>query len=793
MNIKKATIGTTESDLESRLHHAIAAAFPWLPGPVEHQLTFSVPIGHKKIPIDAKKAEAVKARLDVLVSWRDQPLAVFELKRDGEVITKEDEEQGLSYARLHQPSPPLVVITNGKETRLLETYSCRAWTPGTPSEEALAQLVKNATSVAQDELKKAVDTLMGASPSIWVEAVRQTTDDSIRSLMGDWSDPLAPFVPDFLIPRMATKDILKELKAGARVVVVEGPPLIGKSSVLRELVEGTRDDENFAVLFLDVSTGVCIFQRIAYMLSDHLGWPVTAAETRSWLQKLSRRGDPALVLAIDAMDLSRNDVRNDIEELISGVFGNGLRIVMSVDESVIDNLTLTGTGRQRSSIGRVATRISVGLLNDEEFHSAIHLLHDRMIGMIHGAQLAIEYRLPWVLRTLIASIMCIPGFGKDNVGASLPPLLSLGLIDETRKRFKTLPFRARYQSIAKAILDDVFDPDLPIPVRMHIATAPIVRKQQLLKYLPNDEIKELISNGYLRTLEPISAEEVLTVRIPELLASEMALVHSERLKAQIKDEPDLAAHQLSKLASSVPFGDVIAAYALANALRTMVDFNTAIVSSLVDDTPTKTKMEPGTSVSGVLGALGYVEMTVLEGNKAKVIGGDGKRGVIELGESNSSYSNSSWLILSHFASFPMEVASQDGKDAFRLDGALLLDLGSSPLILVRPNAYFDRFLIHEDPETGESIMCHRAGIVEPITASIYFFLLREMSGLAESWIQTAVESGSEPLLSRIHIALREIARRSNDETSTRAKKFDEEIVSPAQSIALRHEDQEQKT
>lgn len=782
------TQGATEGDLEARLHQATLAAFPWLSAQIKHQLTFSVPIGHKKITVNAQKAETMKARLDILVSWKDQPLAIFELKRDGEEITQEDEEQGLSYARLHQPSPPLVVITNGQETRLLETHSCKAWTPGTPSEEALAQLVKNATKVAQDELKKAVDTLMGSSPSIWVDAVRQTTDDSIRSLIGDWNDPLAPFVSHFLIPRMATKDVLKELEAGARAVVVDGPPLIGKSSVLRELVEVTRHDENFAVLFLDASTGVSIFQRLAYLLSDHLGWPVTAAETRSWLQKLSRRGKPALVLAIDAMDLSRNDVRNDIEELISGAFGNGLRILMSVDESVINNLTLTGTGRQRSSIGRIAKRISVGPLNDEEFHSVIHLLHDKMIGMIHGAQLAIEYRLPWVLRALIASIMSIPEFGKDNMGATLPPLLSLELIDQTRNRFKAFPFRARYQSIAKAILDDVFDADLPIPVRMHTGTTSIVRKQKLLKYLPNDEIKELISMGYLREIEPISTEEVLAVRIPELLASELAHVHAERIKPYINDDPGLAAYELSKLAVSVPFGDVVAAMALVDAARTTPKFNIAVVRSLFEEQPVRNSMEPGMRIGGVLGDLGYVEMIVLENNKAEIILDDGKRGTIDLDESSNIYSNSSWLVLSHFAGFPIAAAAEDEKEAFRLDASLLMELGISPIILIRPNPHFDRYLIHTDPETGEAIMCHKVGIVEPITASILRFLLREITDLAESWIQAAVEKGSHALIARIHIALREIADRSNDKISKLAKKFDEEIVSPAQSKVLRHEE-----
>ncbi|WP_456763170.1 hypothetical protein [Bradyrhizobium sp. USDA 4011] len=56
----------------------------------------------------------------MLVRWNETPLAVLELKRKGSALTEADVEQGLSYASVIRPRFPLVVVTNGDETRILE-------------------------------------------------------------------------------------------------------------------------------------------------------------------------------------------------------------------------------------------------------------------------------------------------------------------------------------------------------------------------------------------------------------------------------------------------------------------------------------------------------------------------------------------------------------------------------------------------------------------------------------------------------------------------------------------------
>ena len=136
MSIKQLTTLSTEAELEARIHTAVLAAFPWLPpDDLKHQIKFEFKFGHSTVSINGAAVSSAQARLDILVSYKDRPLAVMELKREGLPLTADDEEQGLSYARMLHPNPPLIVVTNGTNTKILETYSGKEWQTNDPSDD----------------------------------------------------------------------------------------------------------------------------------------------------------------------------------------------------------------------------------------------------------------------------------------------------------------------------------------------------------------------------------------------------------------------------------------------------------------------------------------------------------------------------------------------------------------------------------------------------------------------------------------------------------------------------------
>lgn len=116
--IKVSTEGKTEADLEARANAALRAVMPWLDlAGIKHQLTFSFQLGHKSVKIDGTKTSKRQGRFDVLIESGGKRLAILELKRPDKPLTDQDVEQGLSYARVLHPRPPIVIVSNGADTR----------------------------------------------------------------------------------------------------------------------------------------------------------------------------------------------------------------------------------------------------------------------------------------------------------------------------------------------------------------------------------------------------------------------------------------------------------------------------------------------------------------------------------------------------------------------------------------------------------------------------------------------------------------------------------------------------
>ncbi|MDD9993335.1 MAG: type I restriction enzyme HsdR N-terminal domain-containing protein [Rhodospirillales bacterium] len=278
----------TEADLEARIHSALQLAFPWLHATsIRHQTTFSVSVGQKNLQVDGKVNYDARGRADILLKWGKRPLAILELKRPGLTLKYEDDTQGLSYARLLDPQAPLVVVTNGTDLRLLETHSGQPWNPEEPSEKEFVNLLRSASLAATGNSKFAISTLMGTNSQIWMQAIRETSNEIITEMSGSWGDSLKPFVPEFLIPRTATRLVLQELNKDTKLVLVEGPPLIGKSNVLRQLSLETSASGELVVLFLEGDSGSGILQQTADILSRSLNWPLGQVEVRQWLSCLS--------------------------------------------------------------------------------------------------------------------------------------------------------------------------------------------------------------------------------------------------------------------------------------------------------------------------------------------------------------------------------------------------------------------------------------------------------------------------------------------------------------------------
>lgn len=785
MTATQLTKSPTEADLEAEIHGVIRKAFPWLPAEaIQHQTKFSFKFGHTAIEVDGEKDFQAEGRTDILVRWNETPLAVLELKRKGSALTEADVEQGLSYASVIRPRFPLVIVTNGDETRILESYSGKDLPNGTVSEEEFRNCVTAAAKAAGQDVKNAVSTLMGSNPNVWMQAVRGASDAYVDELSGAWDDPMRPFVKDFLFPRKAAAIVEAALADGRRFLLIEGAPLVGKSSLLREMVGRTADSKDMAVLFVAADEGGGIFQTIADLLSSALAWPVTVEEARAWLMRVSRAQGPALVLGVDGVGPEHDRLGRDLEDLSSSKFGQQLRLIVTADDAVAKKLTEHAKGRQGSAIGlRIDGSLTLEALDDEEFGIATEALWQHRIGLMHGGHLAPELRVPWVLRALGGRYAPEPGEKPDHA-VVLPAQLSLHLINHTRERFTDDELRRTFREIARAVILDAEDLGRPISLMLESMATFVVRRKTLREFLELSEIEDMVSRGFLKPVLPRSGDAVLFVRLPELLASEASIVVASELGKRAREEATEAAEWLVGLTSRLPPGDIIGAYAFIDA-ATEQGIPLNVMSALVEMEPTTKAVTPGMRAAMLVPGIGVMDVT-FQDDGSLIAEFDGQRHTVAIDPDENAGDLMgdfhAWLILSHLAGQRMGI-ERDGQ-MYRLDLSLLGKIGGCPRVLRRPDNFLEGRGIqtHTIPGYGE-VVCHAAGIVEPITFSLFKVLSTEGPEL-ESWIEDVLEEDSLALLTRIDIALRETAKLADDVGRPWAQRMLAERIGPALSKAL---------
>jgi hypothetical protein len=499
---------------------------------------------------------------------------------------------------------------------------------------------------------------------------------------------------------------------------------------------------------------------------------------RTWLRRLSKTEGTAIVLAIDGPAPANSDIRKDVDELVSGSYGANVRIVISMDDTVVSKYTTTPDGRKATAIGRAASEVEVTPLSDPEFKEALRILQNNRIAFIHGAMVAAELRAPSMLRAIAAAITDDRAHREGQGVAIFPPLLGLSLIGYARQ-FNDLDLRRKLRETAKAVLKDSEDSNRSPALKLESVGLFVVRNQTLERFLNRPDIESLVTTGVLKPGVDGSGEATLYIRLPEVLASELSRLLAEDLAKKIPKSAKKAAAWLAKTAAALPLGDIIAAQAVFEAATTGI-VTLSFVNELVNVPPREEKANPGLYAMHVPGrglrTLHFQEDGCLLWTE------NGEEYVVqpEPGEGIGSFvvDMSSWLILSHLALRPFEMGTPDGNGRERVDPFLLLEIGTCPQVLRGPqnDPAQNAVLVHDVPGHG-SIVCHKFGVVEPVTLAITRLLGSNWVD-AGDWINLAIGIGSLPLTMRVYTALQHVASISSTKERW-ANKMLEKVVEPA--------------
>jgi hypothetical protein len=777
VQVGNQTEGHSEANLESLAMEALRRIFPLLPKEaLRSQVTFTIQLGHGVFNIDGEQSYRTTGRADVLVYAGSTPLAVLEFKRPGLELQSDDFKQGRSYARMLDPSPPLVVVTNGAQTQVRSAHSGEEIGYEDISEQRVASLFQAAAAAAQSDIKEAINTLLGANNQLWKDAFDQITQQAIGRMTGSWSDELErPFVETFLIHREITAELSKKIDSEKRLIVVAGAPLLGSSSVLRDLVA---TNTSRAILFIPAEEGG-IFRQLADVLRSALKWPVTPEEARGWLIEISQSSAVPVVLAVD--DIGSDDCLSDLKEFASGSFGKNFRVVVACDDAVAHRLLIRGN-RKKSALGRDAEQLNVPLLTDVEFRQAHETLKELRVLPLPGAEHSLEYRIPWILRAAVALEVADAAYQNDQIMVSIPPMLGLGLIVLARKRFEDGYLLSLFARCAAAALDATGDIDS--------ATSPItflLRVETAKEHLSDEELKHLSENGYVRYQLDENNRSVIVIKTPELLASECAKLLSDEL-ARI-ESPDDQAERLCEVGKTLPFGDIIAAQSIMDLAAEGVLISIDVIRRLIARLPKATASCHRTKIAIQTTKGKFTNYFFDESGRIARCKDVDSRSVItqdEQGRNRRELNEDelhAGLILSYLAFVPSISGTVNLVE--RVDSEIMLHVGMSQVVVAPPIAREASNCndFHPDQPYG-NIGCMHVGIIEPITFAIMRYIQTE-NWNTEKWIDEAIEQRSLPLLLRIDAAASLLESITDIKAATFCARIRPRIYQ--QIVQLRHE------
>jgi hypothetical protein len=615
----------TEADMEAHISKVLQHAFPTLSTVnIRHQLSFQIRLGRRKYDIKSGVRDWAKGRCDILLTKDDRPLAIVELKRPDIALTKDDGSQGLSYARLMDPWPPLVIVSNGKDTLFFETFSGREWQPTSLDEAALATLMKTSASLAETDLKHAVDTLLGANEKCWTSIAREFTEHQISGLTGSLGDLLSPFPLNLILPRKATAALTHCLKTTASIPFIVGPPLSGKSNVLREFIRNSVQSRDFAALYLDAdSSSYGVFQTIANLMSQSLGWGFDTNQARTWLHRLSwLEGQPEFVILIDGGCASL--LKMDIDELASGTYGPNLRLVVSAEQSEAMLLLKSTTGRQRTALGTKAMLINVGPLDDEEFNLAESTLYEARFSFMHGSLHAADHRKPWLLRCFLASFADDPKFEDQSLAAVIPSVPGMQALSYAEDRFgQDVALKGQHLKIAEAMLIDV-DLDSPsIDFSLLRATSCVCLLETLGQVLSDCEIATLVSKGYLKH-HIVGNDRIVVAQLPAFVLSCASQLLASQIANPQTSDARAAADRLITVCSRLPFGEVLGAQAIYRSSFLGKRLPYGLIERLLERDPMRRPFPPGTRVATIWNGR-RIDIEIMDERRSVASFPDGER------------------------------------------------------------------------------------------------------------------------------------------------------------------------
>jgi hypothetical protein len=770
-----------EATFEAHLAGTLKEMFPTIDETRIHtQKTFTLKFGHAIHPVDGP-ASYIKGRADIILFLDDVPTVLFELKRPDLSLTEDDVAQGISYARLHEPMIPIVVVTNGADVRIHSSFDRSNIGGSTLDEERIAKIIKISAEQARLGREEAIRNLLEGSPTTWAHALRSRTDHSLAELRGSSKDLTRPLCSDFRFPRRATVALAAGFAVGQRSLALVGPPLSGKTNVISELCDRS-EEFGLAPLYIDCADAEDLLEEIVAALSESFGASISKDTLSQWLRigagEVSRTR-PRLVLVLDSLSPEESAPLVKQATNILRNAGPNIAILLALTESGLETIRVTPGRTTFSKLGRDTKIVPLERLDGDEIDAAATtLLHQTRIAIPPGSRFELTMHDPRTIRLMIAmhgGRLDVP----EGQYVTLPSIVPSNVLKKLwATTTETTELRADLLSLANAYLEEIEGEGRTAELILASMGIGSMSLRTVESNVTEAGFERLLKQGHIKRFS-LGDEIIIVPTVPGLLSAALPTVIRPRIIEIARSEGhDAATLYLLRTTRDVALGDRVAAIVLEQLLAHESELLSSIVSAFITDEPLEEKMYDGNFLiqlpNGQQADMRYANNSItitLPGGEEAVIPMED-----EEGEGRFATNLHPWNILSHLAYVPMWIETERGPGW--LGTVIMNRVGRyrgtlksfGPATLGEQNAVYQHWL----PGFGE-VPCPSQGIVEPIVYAMQV-AIQNAGEEMEAFVEQALAAGDPALLLRLQTAAASLDTIVDSEIRGRAQKMNERLL-----------------
>lgn len=539
----------TEADVEAKISSSLKKVFPWIDdSEIKHQTTFSVKLGHGSKEI---KNVNLKGRSDIIVFKGTQPLFVCELKAPAVELSDDDSQQGLSYAKLHSPIVPIVVVTNTSEVKVYDTYTGSLISNSKDSAKELSfflDKIKFASIAAKESFEDAIRVLCGGNKKVVVDLYRGKNNLVFQSLSGEWFDFLHPLQKQKEL--LLNREVIAEIECfnkGKNLTLVEGKALYGKTNAAF-LLSNELSEKEISNIYIDLEASAGLYSEVESILADYYSTSFDNYQIKNWIRSYIKSN--AFVFIIDNVDeQSFRGKETEIKEILNIFKGTNSRIILFVNEN-LPCYHFSSKGRLgANALTSLIDEIEINCINSREFYNCKSKSFNPLIYCLFP-----ELKYPLFFRAAQQS-------GQLDENDSFFDII----VDALDALNNALPTSEEEEDFFDAFFEFYFneyklsnkDSDEKIVADLYRRNTPCVLRNTMIEKFGTNVVDKVIHQGYFAR-EKHSNADFVCLRKPLFLMNELYNFFIKQMKNDFSTGLSYLINQCEK----IPSGDIIAAYSL---------------------------------------------------------------------------------------------------------------------------------------------------------------------------------------------------------------------------------------